>query len=244
MPEIGYPGAALAGLLAFVSPCILPMLPFYLAYLGGISVNELRSEGGLAPAAHRRLICAAIAFALGVTSIFLFFGLGATTLGRAFAEYRQPLGYLAAAVLLILGLHLLGVFRVGFLDRQARIDAPKRQGIFGGYLVGLAFGFGWTPCIGPALAAILLIAARGETLAEGAMLLVTFGLAMTLPFVAAAIFARPLLGWLATHRRLFRHAEIASGLLLILFAVLIATGSTNRIADWMLKTFDWSRVLV
>jgi cytochrome c-type biogenesis protein len=245
MPDIGFLGAALAGLLAFFSPCILPMLPFSLCYLGGLSMEELRADAGFPPKAHRRLIAAAIAFALGVTSIFLLFGLGATALGRAFADYQRPLGIVAGVILMVFALHLLGLFRIGLLDRQARIKTdPRPGGLIGAYGIGLAFGFGWTPCVGPALAAILLIASRGDSLARGVSLLLVFGLAMTLPFVLSAVFARPVLGWIARHRRWLRYSETAMGVLLLLFGLLIATGSINRIAQWMIETFDWSAVLI
>lgn len=245
MPEIGYLGAMLAGLLSFLSPCILPMLPFYLSYLAGISIAELRGDGRIAPGARRRLILSAIAFALGVMTIFLLFGLGATALGQVFAEWRRPLSFVAAGVLLIFGLHFLGVVSLPVLTRSARIDGRVRPaGIAGGYVMGLAFGFGWTPCIGPALTAILIVASGADHVWQGGGLLLTYGLAMTLPFVLAAIFLHPVLSWVARHRRHLRHVERLMGLMLILFALLITSGRVNRIADWMIANFDWSATLI
>lgn len=245
MPEIGYWGAMVAGLLSFLSPCVLPMLPFYLSYLAGISIAELRGEDRIAPGVQRRLVLSAIAFALGVTTIFLLFGLGATALGQVFAEWRRPLSFLAAGVLLIFGLHFLGLLHLSILTRSARWNGAMRPaGMSGGYLMGLAFGFGWTPCVGPALTAILLVASAADSLWQGAGLLLIYGLAMTLPFVLAAIFVRPALAWAARRRRHLRHAERLMGLMLILFALLIATGSVNRIADWLILNFDWSATLI
>lgn len=241
MLDIGYLGAALAGLLSFFSPCILPMVPFYLAYMGGLSIGELRGDGAIARGAQMRLVASAIAFAFGVTSIFMLLGLGATALGQAFADYRQPLSYLAAATLFVFGLHFLGLLRIPFLYREARIEADVApSSVFGAYVMGLAFGFGWTPCVGPALAAILMIASGSGDLWQGTSLLLVFGLAMTLPFVIAAFFARPFLGWAARHRRLLGHVEKVMGAMLILFAILIVTGSVNLIAQWLIENFDWS----
>ena len=244
MLDISYGGAALAGLLSFLSPCILPMVPFYLSYMAGLSVKELREGGEVAPGARRRLILRALAFALGVTTIFLLLGLGATALGKAFAQWKETLSWVAAAVLIVFGLHFLGVLKIGLLYREARVQSEaKPSTLIGAYVMGLAFGFGWTPCVGPALAAILMVASGMGDLWRGGLLLVVYGLSMTLPFVVAAFFAGPFLGWVARHRNLMGYVEKAMGVMLIVFGVLIATNSVNLIADWMIRTFDWSATL-
>ncbi|WP_323022072.1 MULTISPECIES: cytochrome c biogenesis CcdA family protein [Pararhodobacter] len=240
MFDISFGGAALAGILSFLSPCILPMVPFYLCYMAGLSMAELRSDQGLAPGAQRRLVLSSIAFALGVTSIFMLLGLGATALGQAFIQWKDTLRWVAAAVLLVFGLHFLGVVKIGFLYRQARIEsAGSPQSILGSYVMGLAFGFGWTPCVGPALAAILMIASGMGDLVRGTLLLAVYGLAMTLPFVIAALFARPFLGWVGRHRDKLQYVEKVMGVMLIVFAILIATNSLNYIAQWMIETMPW-----
>lgn len=244
MPEITYGGAVLAGLLSFFSPCILPMVPFYLSYMAGSSVQELQADGGIAAGARRRLILRALAFAIGVTTIFVLLGLGATTLGRAFVQWKEPLTWLAAGVLLLFGLHFLGVLRVGLFYREARVQSETSPAsMIGAYVMGLAFGFGWTPCVGPALAAILMVASGMGALWPGGLLLLVYGLSMTLPFVLAAGFAGPFLGWVARHRALMGHVEKAMGVMLIIFALLLATGSVNRIGEWMVQSFDWSMTL-
>jgi len=244
MLDISYGGAALAGLLSFLSPCILPMVPFYLSYMAGLSVKELREGGEVAPGARRRLILRALAFALGVTTIFLLLGLGATALGKAFAQWKETLSWVAAGVLIVFGLHFLGVLKIGLLYREARVQSEaKPSTLIGAYVMGLAFGFGWTPCVGPALAAILMVASGMGDLWRGGLLLVVYGLSMTLPFVVAAFFAGPFLGWVARHRNLMGYVEKAMGVMLIVFGVLIATNSVNLIADWMIRTFDWSATL-
>jgi len=238
MLEISYAGAALAGLLSFFTPCILPMVPFYLSYMAGISMTELRGDGAIAPGAQRRLVISSIMFALGVTTIFVLLGLGATALGSAFAQWRQPLGYVAAGVLLVFGLHFLGVVRIGFLYREARLESSAEPStVIGAYLMGLAFGFGWTPCVGPALASILMVASGMGDLSRGGLLLLVYGLAMTAPFVVAAIFARPFLAWVQRNRRYMAYVEKVMGAMLIVFAILIATDSVNYIANWMIEMF-------
>ena len=154
-----------------------------------------------------------------------------------------PLG-IAAAVLLVFGLHFLGVVRIPFLYREARIETKSDpSSMLGAYVMGLAFGFGWTPCVGPALAAILLVASGMGDLWRGGTLLLVYGMSMTLPFVVAALFARPFLAWVSRNRRSFAWVEKAMGAMLILFALLIATDSVNRIAAWLLDTFDWTATL-
>ena len=238
MFDVSLYGAVVAGLLSFLSPCILPMVPFYLSYMAGISMSELRGDGGIAPGAQKRIFVSAVFFAFGVTTIFVLLGLGATALGQAFRSYREPLSYVSAGVLLVFGLHFLGILRIPFLYREARLESTaKPSSILGAYLMGLAFGFGWTPCVGPALAAILMMASMQDSLGQGALLLMTYGLSMTLPFVIAALFAQPFLKWMARNRRYFGHVEKVMGAMLVLFAILIATNSVNYIAQFMIDMF-------
>ena len=238
MFDISLAGAAMAGLLSFFTPCILPMVPFYLSYMAGLSMSELTTEGEIAPGAQRRLVTSAIMFALGVTTIFMLMGMGATALGQAFAQWKQVLAYAGAGLLFVFGLHFLGVIRIGILYREARMESSAEPTtVIGAYLMGLAFGFGWTPCVGPALTAILMMAAGMGSLAQGAGLLAVYGLAMTAPFVVAALFARPFLAWMARNRRHLPKVEKAMGAMLILFAVLIATGSVNVISNWLIQAF-------
>lgn len=244
MLDISFGGAALAGLLSFLSPCILPMVPFYLSYMAGLSVKELREGDTVAPGARGRLVVQALAFAIGVTTIFVLLGLGATALGRSFAQWREPLSYVAAGILILFGLHFIGVLRIGFLYREARVESTANpRTLAGAYVMGLAFGFGWTPCVGPALAAILMVASGMGDLWRGAALLLVYGLAMTLPFVVAAFFAGPFLGWVARHRAMMGYVEKAMGVMLIIFGILIATNTVNLIADWMIRNFNWSSTL-
>lgn len=238
MLDISYAGAALAGLLSFFTPCILPMVPFYLCYMAGLSMNQLRGDGAIAPGAQKRLAISAVFFALGVTTIFVLLGMGATALGQAFAQWRQPLSYVAAGVLLLFGLHFLGMIRIPLLYREARVESTAAPTtIIGAYVMGLAFGFGWTPCVGPALAAILMVASGMGSVAEGALLLMVYGLAMTAPFIVAALFARPFLNWIQSKRHYLGYVEKAMGAMLIVFAVLIATDAVNLIANMMLRWF-------
>lgn len=240
MADLSYPATVLAGLLAFLSPCILPMLPFYLCYLTGLGPQDLRAGRG-----GRGLILRACAFAAGVTTIFVLMGLGASTVGGIFLEWRDPLRYLAAAILLILGLHLMGALPLPRLARHGQPFAPARPASLGGaWLAGLAFGFGWVPCIGPTLTAILFLAALEESAWRGATLLLCYGLAMTLPFVLIAAVAGPALDRIARHRRAFRHVQQVSGVMLILFAILIASDAVQVMAGWLLQQRDWSGTLL
>ena len=238
MFDITYAGALLAGLLSFFTPCILPMVPFYLSYMAGLSVTELRGDGAIAPGAQRRLVLSSVLFALGVSTIFVLSGMGATALGQVFTQYLEPLSWVAAAILLVFGLHFLGVIKVPLLYREARLEGGgKPTSIWGAYVMGLAFGFGWTPCVGPALAAILMIASGMGDITHGGLLLFAYGVGMTAPFVVAALFAKPFLNWAARHMALVQKVEKAMGVMLILFAVLIVTGGVQLIADAMIRWF-------
>lgn len=237
MLEISLIGAAIAGLLSFFTPCVLPMVPFYLSYMGGLSMAELRGDGEIAPGAQKRLVVSAVFFALGVTTVFMLLGMGATALGSLFGQYLEPLSYVAAGILVVFGLHFLGVIKVPLLYREARLESTTEAStVAGAYLMGLAFGFGWTPCVGPALASILMIASGMGDIWRGALLLFVYGMGMTAPFILAALFARPFLGWVQRHRAAFAWVEKGMGIMLIAFAVLIVTGGVNLIAQAMI---DW-----
>lgn len=242
MLDISFAGAAFAGLLSFFTPCILPMVPFYLCYMAGISMTELRDDAGISPGAQRRLILSSIFFAAGVTTIFVLLGMGATAVGRAFADYLDALKWVAVIILTVFGLHFLGVVRIGLLYREAKLESSAEPTtVFGAYVMGLAFGFGWTPCVGPALASILMIASGMGDIGRGGLLLLVYGIGMTAPFVIAALFSGPFLRWTARHRAKLQYVEKLMGVMLILFAILIATDTVNMIAQWMIETFpSWT----
>lgn len=242
MLDISFAGAAFAGLLSFFTPCILPMVPFYLCYMAGISMSELRDDAGISPGAQRRLILSSIFFAAGVTTIFVLLGMGATAVGRAFADYLDALKWVAVIILTVFGLHFLGVVRISLLYREAKLESSAEPTtVFGAYVMGLAFGFGWTPCVGPALASILMIASGMGDIGRGGLLLLVYGIGMTVPFVVAALFSGPFLRWTARHRAKLQYVEKLMGVMLILFAILIATDTVNMIAQWMIETFpSWT----
>lgn len=241
MFDVTFFGALLAGLLSFLSPCILPIVPFYLSYLAGVSMNQISADTDVSYAVRKRAFLSAVCFALGIITVFMALGATATVFGQMVREYFDILRWIAAAIIIAMGLHFLGVIRIGILYRQFRADAGDTSNVslIGAYVIGFAFAFGWTPCVGPVLAAILFTAAGQETATQGAALLFVYGLGMTLPFIAAALFIGPFMAWMARFRRHLGIIEKLMGALLILFGVLIATNSVNIIAQWMLDTVPW-----
>lgn len=240
MLEVTLGAAALAGLLSFLSPCILPIVPFYLSYLGGMGMHQVAAGAPIEAGVRARAVRAALAFSLGVITIFVGLGASATLFGQMVRDYFDVLRWLAAALIIAMGLHFLGVVRIPILYRQLRADVGDAGGgasLLGAYVIGLAFAFGWTPCVGPVLAAILFTAAGQDGVSQGAALLFTYGAGMTAPFVLAAMFIGPFMRLMARFRPYLPRIEQAMGLLLIAFGVLIATNSINVIAQWLLETF-------
>lgn len=237
--DIGMGAAFGAGLLSFISPCILPIVPFYLCFMAGQTFDELTGSEGDVEAVRRQAVLSSILFAFGVITIFMGLGATASLFGQQLREWFDVLRYAAAALILLLGLHFLGIWRIPILYRQARMDIGEKRplGLFGAYLIGLAFAFGWTPCVGPVLAAILFMAASSETAGQGAMLLLVYAIGMTLPFVIAAAFIGPFLKWAKSFNRHLGKVEKVMGGGLVLFALLIVTDSMNLIANWLLQTF-------
>lgn len=241
MFDISFFGAAFAGLLSFLSPCILPIVPFYLSYLAGVGMNQIAADAEVSPQVRMRAVLAACCFALGVITVFMGLGATATVFGQMVREYFDILRWIAAAIIIAMGLHFLGVLKIGILYRQFRADAGSTTnvGFLGAYVIGLAFAFGWTPCVGPVLAAILFTAAGQESAGQGAVLLFAYGVGMTLPFVIAALFIGPFMKFMARFRRHLGLIEKLMGALLIVFGVLIATNTINIIAQWMLENIPW-----
>jgi cytochrome c-type biogenesis protein len=232
--------AFLAGVLSFLSPCVLPIVPPYLAYMSGISMRELTQRDG----GPNKAILPAVFFVMGLSTVFLFLGFTASTLGRLFLTYREEFAMAAGVVVTILGLHFLGLFRLGFLMREARIDAGDQGGsAFGAYVLGLAFAFGWTPCIGPVLGMILSLAAAEETVTRGTSLMAVYALGLGLPFLLTAIFigrSMALMSWLKPHMGLI---EKVMGVLLVLVGIALVTGAFADLSFWLLETFPIFQML-
>ncbi len=237
MLDISLGGALLAGMLSFVSPCVLPIVPPYLAWIAGVGFDELKAEQP--DAAHRRrIISAAVAFVLGFSTVFIGLGATASVVGKTLAQYFDVLSMIAGAVILVMGLHFLGVFRIGLLYREARVQVSRRPaGLAGAYLMGLAFAFGWTPCVGPVLAAILFVAGAEGSAGQGGLLLAVYSLGIGIPFVLAAAFASGFIAWAGRFRRHMHKVEMAMGGLLVVTGLLFMTGQMAAISWWLLETF-------
>jgi cytochrome c-type biogenesis protein len=237
MLDVSLGGALLAGLLSFVSPCVLPLVPPYLAWLAGVSFEELK-DAEVGGAQRWRIVLAAIAFVLGFATVFIGLGATASVIGKTIAQYFDTLSIIAGALIIVMGLHFLGVFRIGLLYREARVQVSRKPvGLFGAYVIGLAFAFGWTPCVGPVLAAILFVAGSEGTALRGALLLAVYSLGIGIPFILAALFASRFLGWAARFRRHMHKVEMAMGALLVVTGVLFVTGQMSTISYWLLETF-------
>jgi cytochrome c-type biogenesis protein len=226
--------ALMAGLLSFLSPCVLPIVPPYLAYMGGVSVSEMNQTR----AARRQVLIAAAFFVLGLSTVFLMLGIAFSAMGRALLAYQDWFLWIAGLTIMVFGAHFIGVFRLRFLDREARLDAGDQGGsAFGAYLLGLAFAFGWTPCLGPILGAILGLAAQEADLGRGATLLAVYALGLGLPFLAVAAFFPRLTGAMAFLKRHMSRIEKISGLLLWTVGLMMITGQFSDFSFWLLETF-------
>lgn len=239
--DIGFLGAFVAGLVSFASPCVLPLVPPYLAFLAGVSLDQLSGDGGddsANKAATRRVVIMSLAFVAGFSTVFVALGASASFIGDLLTEYLTILGYVAGAIILVLGLHFLGVFRIGLLFREARFQVQQKPlGLFGSYVVGLAFAFGWTPCVGPVLAAILLYAGSEAEVTKGALLLLSYALGIGVPFIITAFFVGPFLRLMAQYRRHMGKVEKIMGVMLVITGILFLTNSMSSIAYWMLEMF-------
>ncbi|TRW95422.1 cytochrome c biogenesis protein CcdA [Paracoccus sp. M683] len=223
--------AMLAGLLSFLSPCVLPIVPPYLAYMTGVNVGGLKSG-------ERSPVWPALMFVLGLSVVFLVMGFAASAFGRAFLQYQDWLARIAGVVVIVMGLHFLHVIRIPFLDQEARLEAGEQGGsAFGAFVMGLAFAFGWTPCIGPQLGMILSLAATGGEMGRGTALLGVYALGLGIPFLLSAIFITRSIGLMNRIKPYLGMIERGMGIFLVVVGVMLLTGAFAAFSYWLLETF-------
>ncbi|MDB6180566.1 cytochrome c biogenesis CcdA family protein [Paracoccus fistulariae] len=223
--------ALLAGILSFLSPCVLPIVPPYLAYMTGVGVNGLKAR-------ERSAVVPALFFVMGLSTVFLVMGFAASAFGRAFLQYQDVLSKVAGVMVIVMGLHFLHVIRIPFLDQEARINAGKQDGgAFGAYILGLAFAFGWTPCIGPQLGMILTLAATGGELSRGTALLAVYAIGLGIPFLLAAIFINRSIALMNRIKPWLKTIERVMGGLLLTVGIMLLTGAFSTFSFWLVETF-------
>ncbi len=234
--DVTFLAALIAGLVSFLSPCVLPLVPPYLVFLAGTSLERL-ADREPEPRVKRETVAAAVLFVAGFATVFVALGASASVIGSLIRAYSGPLAIIAGVVIIVMGLHFLGLTPIALLHRQKRLVVAKPVGLWGAYVIGLAFAFGWTPCIGPILAAILVVAASEQTLMKGAGLLAVYSLGLGIPFIIAAFAVEPFAAFLARFKRYLYRVEQAMGLALVLTGVAFLTGSFNQVSVWLLEVF-------
>jgi cytochrome c-type biogenesis protein len=228
--------ALFAGVLSFLSPCVLPLVPPYLVYLAGTSLERFADDEA-EPRVRWETIGAACLFVAGFSTVFVALGASAASFGSLIRIYADKLAIVAGVVIIIMGLHFLGLTRIALLYREKRATIPKPVGLWGAYVMGLAFAFGWTPCIGPILAVILAIAASEATVTKGALLLLVYSLGLGIPFLAAAFMIEPFAAFLARFRAYLPVVEKVMGGLLVLTGIAFLTGFVSEASYWLLEAF-------
>jgi cytochrome c-type biogenesis protein len=236
MPNVTLAAALVAGMLSFLSPCVLPLVPPYLVYLTGASLERF-ADAEPEPRVRRETLAAALLFVLGFSTVFVALGASASAVGALLRAYSGELAILAGAAIIVMGLHFLGLTPIALLMREKRLEVAKPVGLWGAYLMGLAFALGWTPCIGPILAAILAVAASEETVTRGALMLAVYSLGLGIPFLLAAFAVESFAAFLARFRAHLGLVEKAMGGLLVLTGVAFLTGTVTRASFWLLDTF-------
>jgi cytochrome c-type biogenesis protein len=229
-------GAAIvAGVFSFLSPCVLPLVPPYLVYISGVSLED-QQQAQVAKRGH--VMLSALLFVLGFSTVFVLLGAGASAMGAVLRQNLPLLSQIAGVAIILMGLHFLGLFRIGFLSSELRYQSEQKAvGFAGAYVVGLAFAFGWTPCIGPVLAAILSIAGTTESLSRGMTLLAFYSLGLGIPFLIAAFSIDRFLGFSRRFKRHMPKLEKAMGALLVLTGVMFLAGWMQTMSYWLLDTF-------
>ena len=228
--------ALIAGLVSFLSPCVLPLVPPYLVFLAGTSLERL-ADAEPEPRVRRETVLAAALFVLGFSTVFVALGASASVIGSLMRAYSGPLSTVAGIVIIIMGLHFLGITPIALLHRQKRVELAKPVGLWGAYVMGLAFAFGWTPCIGPILATILAVAASEQTVTKGAGLLGGLFARPRHSVHACRLRDRAVRGVPGALQEASAKVEQAMGGLLVLTGIAFLTGSINQMSVWLLEAF-------
>jgi cytochrome c-type biogenesis protein len=235
--DVGYVSAVAAGAISFLSPCVLPLVPPYLCYMAGVSVDDFR-DGAAATRTRTALVGSALAFVLGFSTVFVALGAGASTVGGLMRAWQQELAIVSGILIIFMGLNFLGIIRIPFLSREARFQANVTPAnAAAAYVMGLAFAFGWTPCIGPQLGAILSIAATEASVSRGTALLAVYAIGLGIPFLLAAGFIDRAMGVMNRLKRHMKTIERVMGLLLVGVGVALMTGAFSAFSFWLLETF-------
>ncbi|HSK11026.1 MAG TPA: cytochrome c biogenesis protein CcdA, partial [Vicinamibacterales bacterium] len=243
--------AFVAGVLSFVSPCVLPLIPGYISFISGATLDQMRGQSsavaidgpaGVATASatgtNRRVLMTSLAFVIGFSLVFVAFGATASAIGQLLGSHKTKIAYVAGVLLIVLGLHMMGVFRIGFLDYEKRAQTSRRPaGLLGAGLVGIAFAFGWTPCIGPILGGILTIAGSQESVMQGVLLLGSYSLGLGVPFLLTAAAINRFFAATKMIRRHYRAIEIVSGVLLIGIGILMLLNRMTIITNVLQNYF-------
>ena len=238
--NVSIEAALLAGVISFLSPCVLPLVPPYLCFITGASLDELSEPEAVSGVQQRRALLAALMFVLGFSTVFILLGASASAAGQLLRAHLGLLAQIAGIFIIVMGLNFLGVFKLAFLSREARYHHHSEPaGLIGAYGIGLAFAFGWTPCIGPVLAAILSIAASEQDVLKGAGLLAVYSLGLGIPFLLAAAGVGTFLKFLGRFRYHLGKVEQVMGVLLVLTGVMFLTGSMQTMSYWLLEHFPW-----
>jgi cytochrome c-type biogenesis protein len=234
--DVSIPAALIAGLVSFLSPCVLPLVPPYLIYLTGATIEHVANDE-TGSSSRRAVMISAVMFVLGFSTVFVALGASASLVGTLIRAWSAELSVVAGIVIIVMGLHFLGLTRIGLLMREGRLPIPKPMGLWGAYVMGLAFAFGWTPCIGPILAAILSIAAAEATVARGAGLLAVYSAGLGIPFLIAAFMVEQFSSLLARMKRHLANVERAMGVLMIITGIAFLTGAISDVSVWLLEAF-------
>ncbi len=239
MDNIGIITAFAFGFLSFISPCVLPIVPGYISFISGVSLNEIETTSDKSKA-RRKIILNTLFFILGFSLIFILLGATATALGTFLIDNLPLFSQIAGVIIIIFGLHMAGVFKIKYLLYEKRIHTQtKPLGFLGSFVVGLAFAFGWTPCIGPILGTILGIAAQKETVWQGIILLTSYSAGLGIPFLITGISISAFYNFFNKIKRHFKKIEIIGGIMLIIVGILMITGSLTLIATYLTKWFPF-----